>query len=124
MAHIPFAKLPVPSADSASTLNRATGRLAFAWLRSACRKLAKYPVTLATWGAGAGVFAALLLSTVPLFKNDVLKKIPVVNSYFVGESPFWLLAEWWGAVYMWEQCLGLVCVRSRSSVCVRGGMLA
>lgn len=47
--------------------------------------IAKYQPTLIAWGAGVGVAATLFLSSVPIFKADVLDKIPVVRSYFVGE---------------------------------------
>jgi hypothetical protein len=37
--------------------------------------------TLAWWGVGIGISASLLLSNTPIFKNDVLIKIPVVRRF-------------------------------------------
>ncbi|KAG8930634.1 hypothetical protein FRC03_001853 [Tulasnella sp. 419] len=42
--------------------------------------------SLALWGAGAGTAVALLMSATPLFKNDVLVKIPVIGSYYEDKT--------------------------------------
>lgn len=36
------------------------------------------------WGVGAGGAVTLFLSGVPLFQADVLKKLPLISTYFEG----------------------------------------
>jgi len=43
--------------------------------------------SLGLWGAGAGVAVAMLMSATPLFKNDVLVKIPVLGNYYEDHTP-------------------------------------
>ncbi|KAG8801633.1 hypothetical protein FRC17_006596 [Serendipita sp. 399] len=43
--------------------------------------------SLAIWGVGIGVTVSLLLSNTPIFKNDVLSKIPVVGDEWVDHTP-------------------------------------
>lgn len=45
--------------------------------------------SFALWGAAAGGAVTLFLSPVPIFQADVLKKIPVVSTYFEGASGKW-----------------------------------
>ncbi|WVW86289.1 hypothetical protein I302_108331 [Kwoniella bestiolae CBS 10118] len=50
-------------------------------------RLRAWGTTGAFWGiAGAG-FVSLFLSDVPLFKKDVLIKLPVVREYFIDKTP-------------------------------------
>ncbi|OCF38021.1 ubiquinol-cytochrome c reductase subunit 10 [Kwoniella heveanensis BCC8398] len=42
---------------------------------------------LVFWGVAAGAAVSLFLSDVPLFKKDVLIKIPVVSNYFIDKTP-------------------------------------
>ncbi|KAG8947313.1 hypothetical protein FRC04_010889 [Tulasnella sp. 424] len=43
--------------------------------------------SLGLWGAGAGVAVALLMSATPLFKNDVLVKVPALGWYWEDNTP-------------------------------------
>ncbi|KIO27131.1 hypothetical protein M407DRAFT_243466, partial [Tulasnella calospora MUT 4182] len=43
--------------------------------------------SLGMWGAGAGVAVALLMSATPLFKNDVLVKVPALGWYWEDNTP-------------------------------------
>ncbi|KAG8987751.1 hypothetical protein FRB94_002370 [Tulasnella sp. JGI-2019a] len=43
--------------------------------------------SLGMWGVGAGTAVALLMSATPLFKNDVLVKIPVIGTYYEDHVP-------------------------------------
>ncbi|KAG8903675.1 hypothetical protein FRB99_002866 [Tulasnella sp. 403] len=43
--------------------------------------------SMGLWGAGAGVAVAMLMSATPLFRNDVLVKIPVVGTYWEDHTP-------------------------------------
>jgi len=45
----------------------------------ACRFFRPFRSSVIFWGAGAGFAVSLFLSSVPLFKKDVLQKIPVVR---------------------------------------------
>ena len=49
-------------------------------------KLRKFQPTLIYWGAGAAGAVGLFLSSVPIFKHDILHKVPIINLYFKGES--------------------------------------
>ncbi|WVR07564.1 hypothetical protein IAU60_004606 [Kwoniella sp. DSM 27419] len=42
---------------------------------------------LMIWGVAAGAAVSLFLSDVPLFKKDVLIKVPVVGNYFIDKTP-------------------------------------
>ncbi|KAG8751233.1 hypothetical protein FRC14_008056 [Serendipita sp. 396] len=42
---------------------------------------------LALWGVGTGVTLSLLLSNTPIFKNDVLTKIPLFGNIWVDNTP-------------------------------------
>ncbi|KAG8692281.1 hypothetical protein FRC12_020491 [Ceratobasidium sp. 428] len=46
------------------------------WIRSA-----------GVWGAGAGAAVTLLMSVTPIFKKDVLLKVPVLSNYFEDTTP-------------------------------------
>ncbi|KAF8604616.1 hypothetical protein BDV93DRAFT_555474 [Ceratobasidium sp. AG-I] len=39
------------------------------------------------WGAGAGAAVSLLMSVTPIFKKDVLLKVPVLSNYFEDKTP-------------------------------------
>ncbi|KAF9520149.1 hypothetical protein BS47DRAFT_1357651 [Hydnum rufescens UP504] len=43
--------------------------------------------SLGLWGVGAGAAVAYLMSDVPLFRTDVLNKLPIVKSYFIDDTP-------------------------------------
>ncbi|PWN49929.1 hypothetical protein IE53DRAFT_316742 [Violaceomyces palustris] len=47
----------------------------------------KWVPSLALWGGAAAGGVTLFMSSVPLFKTDVLLKIPVVASYFEDKTP-------------------------------------
>lgn len=57
------------------------------------RRLARWRPTLAIWGIGAAGAVSLLMSDVPLYQRDVLKKIPLVASYFEGEFFIWPIMQ-------------------------------
>ncbi|KAI8889774.1 hypothetical protein K501DRAFT_237990 [Backusella circina FSU 941] len=49
-------------------------------------KLIKVAPNLATWGVAAGSAVLLFGSDVPLVKNDILSKIPIVGSYWAPKE--------------------------------------
>ncbi|MBW0475603.1 hypothetical protein O181_015318 [Austropuccinia psidii MF-1] len=42
---------------------------------------------LGIWGLGTGAFVTLAASSIPRFQEDVLKKIPLVSSYYKSTIP-------------------------------------
>lgn len=42
--------------------------------------------SLAVWGGGAVVALLLIGNKIPVVKNDILKKIPVVRGYFIEQD--------------------------------------
>lgn len=50
-----------------------------------CRLLCRWIPSLALWGGAAAGGVALFMSQVPIFQNDVLKKIPGLDTYYKGE---------------------------------------
>ncbi|WWC91825.1 uncharacterized protein L201_006772 [Kwoniella dendrophila CBS 6074] len=50
-------------------------------------RLRGYTNTLVLWGGAAGFAVSLFLSDVPLFRKDVLIKVPVVGNYFIDKTP-------------------------------------
>lgn len=40
--------------------------------------------TLALWGGAGGGAVMLFMSSVPVFQQDILHKIPIVKGFFVG----------------------------------------
>ncbi|KAG8881134.1 hypothetical protein FRB98_004541 [Tulasnella sp. 332] len=54
---------------------------------SAVHTLKRWVPSLGMWGVGAGTAVALLMSATPLFKNDVLIKIPVIGTYYEDHTP-------------------------------------
>ncbi|PWN93223.1 hypothetical protein FA10DRAFT_298633 [Acaromyces ingoldii] len=55
--------------------------------RFAVENVYKWLPTFAVWGVGLGGAVTLFMSQVPLFQNDVLKKIPIVAGYFEDTTP-------------------------------------
>ncbi|ESK92889.1 hypothetical protein Moror_9092 [Moniliophthora roreri MCA 2997] len=47
----------------------------------------RWAPSLGMWGAGAGAAAVLFLSVTPLFKREVLIKVPVLGNYFEDKTP-------------------------------------
>ncbi|KDQ16341.1 hypothetical protein BOTBODRAFT_31031 [Botryobasidium botryosum FD-172 SS1] len=47
----------------------------------------RFVPTLGVWGLGAGAAVTLLLSSTPLFKKDVLLKVPLLSNYFEDKTP-------------------------------------
>ena len=43
------------------------------------RRLSGFRAPLIVWGVGIGVAVSLFMSSVPLFKKDILQKVPVVG---------------------------------------------
>ncbi|CEL55158.1 hypothetical protein RSOLAG1IB_01166 [Rhizoctonia solani AG-1 IB] len=43
--------------------------------------------TAGLWAAGAGAAVALFMSVTPIFKKDVLLKIPVLSNHFEDKTP-------------------------------------
>ncbi|KAG9122340.1 hypothetical protein FRC07_001338 [Ceratobasidium sp. 392] len=43
--------------------------------------------TAGVWGAGAGAAVTLLMSVTPIFKKDILLKVPVLSNYFEDTTP-------------------------------------
>ncbi|WVQ77486.1 hypothetical protein IAR50_007172 [Cryptococcus sp. DSM 104548] len=62
-------------------------RSQFAFAGLSTERLSKWGPSLVFWGAGAGTFVSLLLSEVPLFQKDILRKVPVVGQYWVDTTP-------------------------------------
>ncbi|WVR00089.1 hypothetical protein IAU59_007231 [Kwoniella sp. CBS 9459] len=50
-------------------------------------RLMGWRTPLIFWGVAGGAAVSLFLSDVPLFKKDVLIKIPVVANYFIDKTP-------------------------------------
>ncbi|EKG19710.1 Cytochrome b-c1 complex subunit 10 [Macrophomina phaseolina MS6] len=46
------------------------------------RQAAKYGTTAAGFGAVAGVFAIFFFAEVPRVREDIMKKVPILGSYF------------------------------------------
>lgn len=44
-------------------------------------------ITLAYFGAAAGVFVFFFAAEIPRFSRDIMQKIPILGSYFVKEIP-------------------------------------
>jgi hypothetical protein len=42
--------------------------------------------SLAVWGGGAVVALLLIGNKIPVVKNDILKKIPIVRGYFIEQD--------------------------------------
>ncbi|KAG7529502.1 hypothetical protein FFLO_05609 [Filobasidium floriforme] len=50
-------------------------------------KIRKFQPTLMFWGAGAAGAVGLFLSSIPIFKHDILHKVPIINLYFQDNTP-------------------------------------
>ncbi|WWD19733.1 hypothetical protein CI109_104197 [Kwoniella shandongensis] len=50
-------------------------------------RLSGWTPTLAVWGVTAGAAVSLFLSDVPLFRKDVLIKVPVLGNYYKDTTP-------------------------------------
>ncbi|ORX35363.1 cytochrome b-c1 complex subunit 10 [Kockovaella imperatae] len=50
-------------------------------------RLAGFRGPLVMWGFGIGVTVSLFLSSVPIFKRDVLQKVPVLGDYYTDKTP-------------------------------------
>nr|XP_018261012.1 ubiquinol-cytochrome c reductase subunit 10 [Kwoniella dejecticola CBS 10117]OBR83170.1 ubiquinol-cytochrome c reductase subunit 10 [Kwoniella dejecticola CBS 10117] len=50
-------------------------------------RLRGWTTPLMIWGVAAGGAVSLFLSDVPLFRKDVLIKVPVVGNYFIDKTP-------------------------------------
>jgi Ubiquinol-cytochrome-c reductase complex subunit (QCR10) len=42
--------------------------------------------SLAVWGGAAGIALLLIGNKIPVVKNDILKKIPIVRGYFIEQD--------------------------------------
>ncbi|KZT57190.1 hypothetical protein CALCODRAFT_496497 [Calocera cornea HHB12733] len=46
-----------------------------------------WAMPLALWGVAAGTFVSMLMSTTPLFKHDVLMKVPGLKGFYEDNTP-------------------------------------
>ncbi|KAF9532327.1 ubiquinol-cytochrome-c reductase complex subunit-domain-containing protein [Crepidotus variabilis] len=47
----------------------------------------RWASSLGIWGASLGAFGVLALSVTPLFRREVLQKVPVLGSYYEDKTP-------------------------------------
>ncbi|CED84488.1 Cytochrome b-c1 complex subunit 10, fungi [Phaffia rhodozyma] len=50
-------------------------------------KIMRFVPSLGVWGVGAGGLITLLLSSTPIFQQDVLVKVPVLTEYYTDNTP-------------------------------------
>ncbi|KAF8308755.1 hypothetical protein DL93DRAFT_2170872 [Clavulina sp. PMI_390] len=49
--------------------------------------LRRWVPALGVWGVAAGAGVTLFMSDVPVFRQDVLHKIPLLRTYFIDTTP-------------------------------------
>jgi len=49
-------------------------------------KAIRWGGSLAVWGGAAGIALLLVGNKIPVVKNDILKKIPIVRGYFIEQD--------------------------------------
>ncbi|KAI5454617.1 hypothetical protein NCC49_003510 [Naganishia albida] len=51
------------------------------------RRLKHYQPSILLWAGGIGAGVALFAQAIPIFKKDILKRVPVINAYYEDKTP-------------------------------------